>query len=110
MYVKETEKGTKKFSKEEKISILKESNLNGVKVTLQKYGLYPATFYYWKKKFASQGEEGLNHRTHKVLISENKRLEKENERLKILLGEKELESALKDEVIKKKYPERRKKS
>jgi putative transposase len=110
MKVKETEKGTKKFTKEEKLSILEEAKLNGVKVTLLKYDLYPATYYYWKRKFVVHGDAGLDHRTQKDLVSENKRLEKENERLKILLGEKELESALKDEVIKKKYPERRRKS
>ena len=37
-----------------------------------------------------------------------KKLEKENQALKILLAEKELESKLKDEMLKKKYPERRK--
>ena len=101
MSVKKTEKGTKKFTKEEKVSILKEAKANGVKVTLAKYELYPATYYYWKRKFTVHGADGLNHRTQKDLRVENRRLEKENERLKILLGEKELESALKDEVIKK---------
>jgi putative transposase len=107
MSVKKTEKGTKKFTTEEKMSILNEAKSKGVKVTLLKYDLYPATYYYWKRKYTVHGEQGLNHRTQKNLESENRRLEKENERLKILLGEKELESALKDEVIKKKYPERR---
>ena len=37
-----------------------------------------------------------------------KKLEKENQALKILLAEKELESKLKDEMLKKKYPEWRK--
>ena len=103
MSVKKTEKGTKKFTKEEKLSILAEAKTNGVKVTLAKYELYPATYYYWKRKLLVHGEEGLNHRTQKDLVAENRRLEKENERLKVLLGEKELESSLKDEVIKKKY-------
>lgn len=103
MSVKKTEKGTKKFTKEEKVSILNEAKANGVKVTLAKYELYPATYYYWKRKFTVHGEDGLNHRTQKDLQAENRRLEKENERLKLLLGEKELEGALKDEVIKKKY-------
>ena len=105
MDVRKTSKGTKKFTKEEKLAILKESKVNGVKVTLSKYELYPATFYYWKRKFIVHGEDGLNHRTQKNLESDIGRLEKENERLKVLIGEKELESALKDEVIKKKYPE-----
>jgi len=37
-------------------------------------------------------------------------LEKENEQLKILLAEKEFESKLKDELLKKRYPELRRKA
>ena len=106
MSVKKTENGTKKFTTKEKMTILDEAKSNGVMVTLQKYDLYPATYYYWKRKLSVHGEDGLNHRTQKNLEVENKRLEKENDRLKRIIGEKELESALKDEVIKKKYPER----
>jgi putative transposase len=81
---------------------------NGVKVTLSKYDLYPATYYYWKKKLVVHGEDGLNHRTLKQQQAEIKKLEKENEVLKILVAEKELEGKLKDEMLKKKYPELRK--
>ncbi len=109
MGMKVTEKGTKKFTKEEKLAIISEAKEKGVKVTLAKYGLYPATYYYWKKKLIVYGEDGLNHRTLKNYEREIKRLEKENESLKILLGEKELEGKLKDELLKKKYPELRKK-
>ena len=109
MKMKITENGTKKFTKEEKLAIIEEAGKNGVKATLQKYGLYPATYYYWKKKLLVYGEDGLNHRTLKAHQAELKRLEKENESLKILLAEKELESKLKDEMLKKKYPELRKK-
>lgn len=103
-----TEKGTKKFTKEEKLAIIREANENGVKVTLAKYDLYPATYYYWKKKLIVDGEDGLNHRTMKQHQAEIKKLEKENEVLKILLAEKELEGKLKDDMLKKKYPELRK--
>jgi len=60
MNEKTTEKGIKKFSKEEKVAILKEARETSVKATLEKYALYPATFYYWKKKYDDQGEEGQN--------------------------------------------------
>jgi putative transposase len=109
MDMKSTEKGTKKFTKSEKLSIMKEAEKNGVKTTLQKYDLYPATYYYWKKKLLVYGEEGLTHRTLKDREASIKKLEKENEQLKILLAEKELESKLKDEMLKKKYPELRRK-
>ena len=110
MGMKETEKGTKKFTKEEKLEIIAEAGKEGVKITLAKYGLYPATYYYWKKKLLVYGEDGLNHRTLKNQEREIKRLEKENESLKILLGEKELAGKLKDEMLKKKYPALRKKA
>jgi putative transposase len=106
--MRKTEKGTKKFTKEEKLAILEEGAKNGVKVTLAKYDLYPATYYYWKKKLIVYGEDGLNHMTLKEREVQIKKLEKENEQLKILLAEKELESKLKDEMLKKKYPELRK--
>lgn len=109
MSMKESAKGTKKFSKEEKLEIIAEAGKEGVKITLAKYGLYPATYYYWKKKLLVYGEEGLNHRTLKNQEREINRLEKENESLKILLGEKELAGKLKDEMLKKKYPELRRK-
>jgi putative transposase len=109
MSMKKTEKGTKKFTTKEKLSILKEAKERGVTVTLSKYGLYPATYYYWKKKHLIYGEEGLSHRKTKDLESDIKRLEKENEQLKNILAEKELESKLKDEMLKKKYPEWRRK-
>lgn len=34
----------RKFSKEEKLSILKEAGEHGVSVTLEKHGIYPTTF------------------------------------------------------------------
>lgn len=109
MSVKTTEKGSKKFSKEEKLRIIKESDRNGQKITLAKYGIYASTFHYWKKKYLIHGEAGLSHRKLKDTEVFIKKLEKENESLKILLAEKELESKLKDELLKKKYPELRRK-
>ena len=100
-----TEKGTKKYTQEEKLLIIKEAGEYGVKVTLSKYDLYPATYYYWKKKLLNGGEAGLNSQRLKDQTLEIKRLEKENTSLKILLAEKELSSKLKDDLLKKKYPE-----
>lgn len=100
---------SKKYTKEEKIKILKEGNRNGVKVTLEKYSLYPATYYYWKKKFESMGSAGMDHGMTKERLRRIKQLEKENEALKQIIAEKELESKLKDELLKKKYPHLRRK-
>lgn len=99
----------KKFTKEEKLAIIKEASTGGVVKTLEKYGVYSATFYGWKKKFDQMGEAGLKHGFTVEKLKEIRRLEQENELLKQLLAEKEMESQLKDELLKKKYPWARKK-
>ena len=105
MEMKKTEGGIKKFTPAEKVSIIKEVKAKGLKATLAKYELFPATYYYWKRKYIVYGNEGLEPKTHRDRDAEIRHLEKQNEQLKILLAEKELESKLKEEVIKKKYPE-----
>ena len=105
MSMKKTEKGTKKFTNAEKLQIIAEAGKDGVKVTLEKYDLYPATYYYWKKKLVDSGESGLVHGMTKSRLAQIRQLEKENLALKVLLAEKELESKFKDELLKKKYPD-----
>jgi putative transposase len=104
MNVKTTEKGTKKFAEEEKLAIIKEASETSVKSTLEKYGLYPATFYYWKQKYAQMGRDGLDSSALKERLKRLKVLEKENQKLKELLAQEKLESALKNDLLKKKYP------
>ena len=99
----------KKYSNAEKLAIMKEASEKGVKITLAKYALYPATFYYWKKKVTEIGEQGLTHGLTKERLAIIKKLEKENQALKEIIAEKELESKLKDELLKKKYPHLRNK-
>ncbi len=99
----------RKFTKDEKLQFLKEVEQNGVKITLEKHGIYPATYYSWKKKFEQMGEDGFRHGMTPAHIKEIKRLEKENELLKKLLAEKEIEGHLKTEMLKKKYAWARKK-
>jgi len=99
----------KKYSNAEKLAIIKEASEKGVKITLAKYALYPATFYYWKKKVSEIGEQGLTHGLTKERLAIIKKLERENQALKEIIAEKELESKLKDELLKKKYPHLRNK-
>ncbi len=93
----------RKFTKEDKLAILKEATSVGVTVTLEKHGIYPATYYSWKQKFESMGEDGFRHGITPAQLKEIKRLEKENGLLKKLLAEKELEGHLQGEMLKKKY-------
>jgi len=104
----ESSKKSVKYSTKEKMSILSEAEKNGVKVTLEKFNLFPATYYYWKRKYTIYGEQGLDHKTQADQSKKMKALEVENHRLKLLLAEKELESSIKDELIKKKYPDLKK--
>jgi len=91
------------FTKEQKLQILKEVSEKGITITLEKHGIYPASYYSWKKKYETMGEAGFRHGMTPEHIKEIKRLEKENELLKKLLAEKELEGHLKTELLKKKY-------
>ena len=97
-------KERRKFSKEEKLRIIEEVAAHGLKVTLDKYGVYPTTFYEWKRKVDSMGEKGLEWGMTPEHLKEIRRLEKENQQLKELVAEQQLESKLKDELLKKKYP------
>jgi putative transposase len=96
--------GKPKFTESEKLSILKEAELKGVRATLDKYDLFPATYYYWKKKVQDAGDEGLKHGMTKERFQEIKRLQEENQMLKKIIGENALEAKLKDELLAKKYP------
>ena len=92
------------FTKAQKLAILKECAEHGVTQTLEKHGIYPATYYDWKRKLEQVGEEGLNNGHTKKRLKRIAELEQENDLLKRLLAEKQLESSLKDELLKKKYP------
>jgi len=91
------------FTTAEKLSILSEANEHGVNVTLSKHGIFPGTYYSWKRKYEQMGESGFRHGMTPKHLKEIKRLEKENDLLKKLLAEKDLEGHLKDELLKKKY-------
>jgi len=53
-----TEKRT--FTKEQKLQILKEVEQEGVKVTLEKHGVYPAAYYSWKKNLSEWEKRGFS--------------------------------------------------
>jgi putative transposase len=99
------------FTKEEKLRIIKEASEQGVNPTLEKYGIYRASYYTWKQKLEQMGEEGFHHGMTPQHLKRIRELEKENQTLKQLLAEKELEGKLKSELLKKKYAlEKRKNS
>lgn len=89
------------FTKQEKLVILKEASEQGVKQTLAKHGIYPATYYSWRKKFKEMGEIGLNHGMNQQHLKRIRELEKENQQLKELVAEKELVVRMHEEVKKR---------
>lgn len=91
------------FTKEEKLAIIKEASEQGLKVTLEKHKIFPASYYSWKKKFEEMGEDGFSHGITPAQLKRIRELEKENKLLKELIVDKELEGKLKDELLKKKY-------
>lgn len=100
----------RKWSKEEKLVILKEVEANGLEVTLRKHGVYPSTYYSWRKKLSQEGEAGLGDQERRRKDGAYiRKLEDEVSLLKELLADREMEIALKDELLKKKYPWARKK-
>jgi len=103
-----TKSGRKQFTAEEKLHIIEEGKSKGVKVTCAKYGIYSGSYYYWKRKLLTDGEQGLKGTYHKQNKARIKTLEKEVETLKLLLAEEKLQSRLKDDLLQKKYPELRK--
>lgn len=101
MNMKTTKSGIKKFTLAEKLAILEEGRQKGVKATLAKYGLYPATYYYWKRNHMIYGETGLNHKSKKEEDKRVRQLEEENAQLKVLLGEQALKEKMNANYLKK---------
>ena len=100
----------RKWSKEEKLKIIKEVETNGLQETLRKHGIYPATYYSWRKKYQQSGEAGLDQQARRKMDAhEIRKLSDEVSLLKELLAERDMEIALRDELLKKKYPWARKK-
>lgn len=98
------------WSKAAKLLILKEVESVGLQETLRKHGLYPATYYSWRKKYQESGEAGLDQQARQRKDAHHiRQLEDELSLLKELLANKEMEIALRDELLKKKYPWARKK-
>ena len=87
------------FTKEQMLEILKEASAHGGIATLEKYGIYPATYYSWRKKFDTMGEAGFRQGMSPAQLKEIRRLEKKNKTLKELLAEMELEERIKDEAL-----------
>jgi len=98
-------KQLRKWTAQEKEKILTDIQRLGVVVGCRKHNLSKSLYYTWLNKYNAHGIEGLESQRGKNADAKIRRLEKENRMLKELLAEKELESKMKDEMLKKKYPQ-----
>lgn len=87
-------------SVQEKQRILEESKTLGLVETARKYELSCQTLKNWQDIYAVSGLEGLQSGAGKP-SPELKRLQLENQRLKELVADKELELKIKNELLKK---------
>ena len=88
---------------EEKAPILKGLEKTGGVEGCRKHGLYPSTYYEWKKKNDEQGVDGHIPHYDRKKAGKLRKIKKENEKLKKLLTEKELELSIKSELLKKRW-------
>ena len=72
----------KRFTEDQIVKILREAQTSGVVEACRKYRVSETTYYKWKKKFEGMDTSDV----HKL-----KTLESENQRLKRLLADKELD-------------------
>ena len=100
----------RRWSKAEKLKILREAKKEGVQVTIRKYGVYPSTYYNWRKKYEIGGESAVEDTAARRKKDKYiRQLEDEVGLLKQLLAERDIEIALRDDLLAKKYPWARKK-
>jgi transposase-like protein len=93
-------KTKRQFTPEEKLSILQESEREGSTETCRKYNLAASVLSYWRKKYLTNGKEGLKG-GYKRVDPRVRAMEEENSRLKKIIAKQALEIEVKDELLKK---------
>lgn len=102
-------KSIEKRTPEEREEILKGIQKMGVTAGLRFYNIGKTTYYEWVERYNALGLEGLRDRRSQTNEAAVKRLQKENQALKELLAEERLASKMKDELIKKKFAQQKRK-
>jgi transposase-like protein len=93
-------KSRRKFSPEDRLSILQEGEREGLMATCRKYSLSPSLFNRWKSKYLEKGVQGLKPAYHRI-DPQVRELELENARLKKIIALQALELEVKSELLKK---------
>lgn len=90
----------RKFTPEDRLSILREGEREGHAATIRKYHLAPSLYARWKHKYLNEGIHGLKDK-HRRIDPELQALELENERLRRIIAKQALEIEVKTELLKK---------
>ena len=90
----------RKFTPEERLSILQEVRQEGLVETCRKHGLSPGLVSKWKQRYLDKGVDGLKAQYNRV-DPELRSLQEENERLKRIIARQALEIEVKGELLKK---------
>ena len=83
-----------RFTDEQMVRIVRESDVGGVPTTAKKHGVSEQTVYLWRKKFGTLEASD---------VKRLKQLEVENGRLKKLVAERDLELEVMKEINRKKW-------
>jgi transposase-like protein len=83
-----------RFSEEQMVRIVRESDADGVPAASKKHGISEQTLYAWRKKFGALEASD---------VRRLKQLEQENARLKKLVAERDLELEVMKEINRKKW-------
>ena len=90
----------RKFSPDDRLSIVREAEREGRLETIRKYALAPSLFDRWRQKYLTGGVDGLKN-AHRRIDPQIRALEEENARLKRIIARQSLEMEVKDELLKK---------
>lgn len=90
----------RRFTPDERLSILQESQREGTTKTSRKYHLSPSLLARWKSRYLSKGVSGLQN-AYKKIDPQVRDLEIENERLKKIIAKQALQIEVQGELLKK---------
>lgn len=90
----------RKFTPEDRLSIIQEAQREGHSVTCRKYNLSPSLLTKWKFRYLNKGVSGLQS-AYKKIDPQVKELELENERLKRIIARQALQIEVQGEMLKK---------
>jgi transposase-like protein len=87
----------RKFTPEDRLSILREGEREGHTKTFREYQITPSLYYLWREKYLQEGIHGLKDK-HRLTDPEFLAPELENERLWRIIAKQALEIEVKPEL------------